>query len=100
MDRKQKKQLEENQQREWAAREASRGFYSVTVPAPPDPHTAIGIVAGYSQPTVMQAVTSMQSEAQKLGADGVLGVSIAPYVGYYSTNYVAYGTAVQWTQPE
>ncbi|MEU9027254.1 heavy metal-binding domain-containing protein [Streptomyces sp. NPDC048383] len=100
MDRKLKKEIEEGWKREWAAREDSRSFYSVTVPAPPDPHTALGIVAGYQQPTVMEAVASMQSEARKLDADGVLGVSVIPQVTSHSTYFVAYGTAVQWAQPE
>lgn len=100
MDRKQKKEFEARQEREWAAREASLGFYSVTVPAPPHPHTALGIVAGYSRRSVMEAVTSMQSEARGLGADGVLGVSIVPDVGQFSTHFVAYGTAVRWAPSE
>ncbi|MFF3014836.1 heavy metal-binding domain-containing protein [Streptomyces sp. NPDC057939] len=100
MDRKQKKEFDERQRREWAAREASRGFYSVTVPSPPDPHTALNVVAGYQRDSVMEAVESMQIEARKLDADGVLGVSIVPVVGYYTTTFVAYGTAVQWAQPE
>ncbi|MEU4271064.1 heavy metal-binding domain-containing protein [Streptomyces sp. NPDC026092] len=99
MDRKQKKEQQERNEREWAAREATLGFYSVTLPAPPHPHTALGVVAGYAQDTPTQAVTSMQTEAHKIGADGVLGVSIIPVAGLIAT-YVAYGTAVQWAQPE
>ncbi|WP_218780127.1 hypothetical protein, partial [Cellulomonas iranensis] len=86
--------------REAANREHSRSFYSVTVPAPQDPNTALSIVAGYQQPTVMEAVASMQSEACKLDADGVLGVFVIPQVTSHSTYFVAYGTAVQWAQPE
>ncbi|MFD3870259.1 hypothetical protein [Streptomyces sp. NPDC058623] len=72
----------------------------MTLPAPPDPHTTLGVVARFWQPTVMEVVASMQSEARKPGADGVLGVSIVPDAGHARTYFVAYGTAVQWAQPE
>ncbi|MFD3946259.1 heavy metal-binding domain-containing protein [Streptomyces sp. NPDC058579] len=99
MDRKQKKEQQERNEREWAAREATLGFYSVTLPAPPHPNTALGVVAGYPRSSPTEAVQSMQDEARRLGADGVLGVSIIAETQFVS-RYIAYGTAVQWAQPE
>ncbi|MEU9999240.1 heavy metal-binding domain-containing protein [Streptomyces sp. NPDC050848] len=99
MNRQEKKEQRERNEREWAAREASLGFYSVTVPAPPHPHTAVGVVAGYRRESPTQAVVSMQEEARELGADGVLGVSIIA-VGTTTSLYIAYGTAVRWAQSE
>lgn len=99
MDRKIRKELEERDRREQAAGDASIGFYTATVDAPPHPHTVLGIAAGHRRGTPMEAVLSMQHRASELGADGVLGASIM-VVGTHADIFIAYGTAVQWGQTE
>ncbi|MFF5938366.1 hypothetical protein [Streptomyces sp. NPDC012508] len=97
MDRKIRKELDELDRRDLAAGDASIGFYTATVDAPPHPHTVLGIAAGDTRATPMEAVLSMQRRAREIGADGVLGASI---IVVSHRMYVAYGTAVQWAHSE
>lgn len=96
---REKREARERAEREWAAREASTGFYTATLPAPPHPHHVLGVVAGGWCLSAMEAVVSMQNDARELGADGVLGVTITPS-GSDLRFFFAYGTAVKWAQSE
>ncbi|MGW0362946.1 hypothetical protein [Streptomyces sp. NPDC002990] len=111
MDRKIKKEYEKTKrvlaEREQAAHDASGSLYTITLDAPPHPHTAVGMAVGAARPTPMEAVVSMQQYARALGADGVLGVAICTDPGgvgigssELTPRFVAYGTAVQWAQSE
>jgi hypothetical protein len=96
-----KKRLKAREERLQAAFEASGSMYIATLPAPPHPHTALTLAVGRECASAMEAVVSMQADAQELGADGVLGVQICSMmdaVGKFW--YLAYGTAVKWAEPE
>jgi hypothetical protein len=96
-----KKRLREREERMQAAYGASNGFYTATLPAPPHPHIALGLAVGRECETAMEAVVSMQADAQNLGADGVLGVAICPVPSPVERSwFVAYGTAVKWAREE
>ncbi|WP_423834742.1 heavy metal-binding domain-containing protein [Streptomyces manipurensis] len=110
-DRKLKKEFERKRRilndMEDAAHDASGGLYSITLDAPPFPHTALGMAVGELRATPMQAVVSMQEHARELGADGVLGVAICADpqglgmgTSALTPRFVAYGTAVQWARSD
>lgn len=93
---------------EQAAHDVSGNFYTVTLDAPPHPHTVVGVAVGAAMPSVMEAVVSMQEYARGLGADGVLGMAICSDpqgvlgigVGLHGPRFIAYGTAVRWASSE
>lgn len=112
MDRKEMKEYKQRLQaradREQDAHDVSGSFYTVTLDAPPHPHTVVGVAVGAAMPSAMEAVVSMQEYARGLGADGVLGMAICTDpqgsrgVGsdFGIPRFVAYGTAVRWASPE
>ncbi|GAA0324902.1 hypothetical protein GCM10010302_75060 [Streptomyces polychromogenes] len=115
MARKETKDMQKYRQRlqvradiEQDAHNVSGGFYTVTLDAPPHPHSVVGVAVGAPMPSAMEAVVSMQEYARGLGADGVLGMAICTDpqgsrgIGndFGTPRFIAYGTAVRWASSE
>lgn len=68
MDRKEMKEYKQRVQAradiEQDAYDVSGSFYTVTLDAPPHPHTVVGVAVGAARPSAMEAVVSMQEYAR------------------------------------